>query len=202
MQEQETPKQSNIAAKAEAQRKAVFDPTGKVEAINPDETKIADVRRHYVGLVLLYVQVLFGVLLAMGMILFFMSSLTTNSAAASLFAAASLVIVFLGAVFLVLAARIYKSNQLIVTDKNITQVLQVGLFHRKVSELSMASVEDVTARQKGFLQTVFNYGTVTIETSGEQENFNFLFCPNPNAHAKMLLDARSAYLQSHPVVHH
>lgn len=202
MKEEQTPKSNNIAEKAHAQRKAVFDPTGRVESINPDETKIADVRRHYVGLVLLYVQVTFGVLLGMGMILFFMSSLTKSSAAASLFAGLSLVIVFLGAIFLVLAARIYKSNQLIVTDKNITQVLQVGLFHRKVSELSMESVEDVTARQKGFLQTVFNFGTVTIETAGEQENFVFPYCPNPNAHAKMLLDARSAYFQNHLSAHH
>ena len=55
------PPQSPIMPEAEARRKPVFDPTGRVEQINPDEVKIADVRRHPIGLFFLYLQVFLGV---------------------------------------------------------------------------------------------------------------------------------------------
>lgn len=191
--------QHEIATNAEVRRKPVYDPTGRVEHINADETKIADVRRHLFGLIALYTQVIVGLLLALGLIGFllpgFLDTLgISTGTGASIFGLISILLVFFAAVFLVLAHRIYTANQLIITDKNITQVLQMGLFHRKISELSMSSIEDVTAHQRGLFQTVFNYGTLTIETAGEQRNFNFAYCPNPNAHAKILLDARAAFL--------
>jgi hypothetical protein len=43
------------------------------------------------------------------------------------------------------------------------------------------------------LQTIFNYGTLTVETAGEMRNFVFPYCPNPNKYADQILDARQAY---------
>ncbi len=115
----------------------------------------------------------------------------TVNAVASLF---GLFAVAFALIFIVLVTRIYKYNQLIVSDKNVTQVLQIGLFSRKVSELSMANVEDVTAEQHGIFPTIFNYGTLKIETAGEQNNFIFIYCPNPNAYAKAILDSRLQFI--------
>jgi uncharacterized membrane protein YdbT with pleckstrin-like domain len=83
---------------------------------------------------------------------------------------------------------------LLVTDMNLVQILQKGLFVRKVSRLSMSNVEDVTAEQKGILPTIFNYGTLTVQTAGEMENFVFPYCPNPNKYADRILDARQAFV--------
>jgi len=41
---------------------------------------------------------------------------------------------------------------------------------------------------------MMNYGTLKIETAGEQTNFSFTFCPNPNHCAKVILDAREKML--------
>ena len=65
----------------------------------------------------------------------------------------------------------------------------------------MANIEDVTASQTGILPTIFNYGTLHIETAGEQNNFIFLYCPNPNAYAKALLDARLNFITDHGSEH-
>lgn len=187
---------------AEKRRRPVFDPTGRVEDINPDEVKIADVRRHPIGLFFMYMQVMIG--LGLGFIIIFMflpvlmsaiglDRSTGNSIAALLV----LVVGVLAFVFLVLATRIYTASQLIITNDNVTQIMQVGLFHRKVSEISMENVEDVTAHQKGILQTFFNYGRVHIETPGEQNNYDFIYCPNPNAYAKAIQDARLIFLKTH-----
>jgi hypothetical protein len=70
------------------------------------------------------------------------------------------------------------------------------LFIRKVSRLSMANVEDVTAEQRGILATIFNYGTLTIQTAGTMENFIFTYCPRPNDFAHRVLEARQAYALS------
>lgn len=197
------PKDSPILPNAETRRAPVFDPTGRVEQMTSEETKVADIRRHPFGLFVIYLQVFIGLGIAFFLILAFLPSVLTivniddaqARSAAYLF---GLTTAFLAIIFLILATRIYKGNQLIVTDVNVTQVLQVGLFNRKVSELSMHNVEDVTAEQKGILQTFFNYGTLRIETAGEQNNFIFVYCPNPNAYAKALLDARQHFLMNHP----
>lgn len=198
-----SPKDSDILPKAESRRSPVFDPTGKVEHLTSEEVRVADVRRHPIGLFIIYLQFLFGMGVAFLFIFGFLPSVLTvvnisevqAKSIASLFA---VVVAFIGLIFLVLASRIYKGNQLIVSDVNVTQVLQVGLFNRKVSELSMHNVEDVTSEQKGVMQTFFNYGTLTIETAGEQNNFIFVYCPNPNAYAKALLDARQQFFAKHP----
>jgi hypothetical protein len=198
--EQDGPKQSDVAEKAAEQRKRLFDPTGKVEGLTSDETMVADVRRHPFGLFLLYIQIFVGLGLALLLCGVFLPSLsdtlgvdigTLNSIAAAF----TLFVIVFGLIFLVLATRIYKGNQLIITDKNVTQVLQIGLFDRKVSELSMANVEDVTAQQRGIFPTLFNFGTLRIETAGEQNNFIFTYCPNPNAYAKAILDSRLAFIR-------
>lgn len=196
------PKQSPIMPEAEVQRKPVFDPTGRVEQINHDEIKIADVRRHPIGLVFIYIQIFVALGLSLGLIFVFLPEFldflginqAVGGAIASLFA---LVAIVFGGVFLVLATRIYNASQLIITNDNVTQVMQVGLFHRKVSELSMENVEDVTAHQKGIFQTLFNYGRVHVETAGEQNNYDFIYCPNPNAYAKAIQDARVKFLKTH-----
>jgi uncharacterized membrane protein len=193
------PKQSDIAAKAAEQRKPLFDPTGRIESLTADETLVADVRRHPFGLFLVYLQLFAALGLALVLIFALLPSViesmglnaATVNAVASVF---GLFAVVFALIFLVLATRIYKGNQLIVSDKNVTQVLQIGLFNRKISELSMVNVEDVTAEQSGIFPTLLNYGNLKIETAGEQNNFIFIYCPNPNAYAKALLDARLKFI--------
>lgn len=198
-QNPQEPKLSDIAEKAAGRRKPLFDPTGRVESLTAEETLVADIRRHPFGLLLIYLQTFVAFGLALVLIFTLMPSVIqalglhgpTVNAVASMF---GLFVVVFALIFVVLATRIYKYNQLIVSDKNVTQVLQIGLFSRKVSELSMANVEDVTAEQHGIFPTLLNYGTLKIETAGEQNNFIFVYCPNPNAYAKAILDARLQFI--------
>jgi uncharacterized membrane protein YdbT with pleckstrin-like domain len=99
---------------------------------------------------------------------------------------------------LLLATYVYRQNKLIISDQNVTQVSQRGIFSRQVSELSLLNVEDVTSDQNGFLPTIFNYGVLRIETAGEQNNFHFTYCPRPNYYGKMILEARQGCLLKTP----
>lgn len=95
---------------------------------------------------------------------------------------------------MLVATYVYRESRLIVTNKHVIQLLQSGLFSRKISRLSMANVEDVTAEQKGIFATIFNYGTIYVETAGEQKNFQFYNCPKPNQFAEEILEAREAFI--------
>ena len=50
----------------------------------------------------------------------------------------------------------YTINQsLQLQIENVIQILQQGLFDRKISQISLANVEDVSSQQRGFLPTLF-----------------------------------------------
>ena len=174
-------------------------PEGNIQSINETETKVLDAKRHPFGVILLYVQTFFGLAVAIGLMYMLLPGIFSEGddrkneiiAIISVFAFVGIV---LSGLFLILATYIYRANRLIVTNLNITQVSQVGLFHRKVSEVTMLNVEDVTSHKQGIFQTIFDFGTLRIETAGEQNNFIFLYCPKPDSTAKVLLDTREQFL--------
>lgn len=68
----------------------------------------------------------------------------------------------------------------IVTNDRIINIVQSGLFSRKISEMDIFKVQDATSDVKGVFATMFNYGDVLTETAAEQENFDFKQIKNPN----------------------
>jgi uncharacterized membrane protein YdbT with pleckstrin-like domain len=173
---------------------------GGIEGVNADEKLLALVNRDPFGLIIVYVEVLLG-LLGVGALLFFLlpTLLSSGSDGTSMLLIGIMSLIAVLAILLLgVATQIYNENKLIITDKNVTQVFQRGLFSRQVSELSMANVEDVTADQRGIFAHLFGYGELRIETAGEQDNFHFIYCPKPDYYGKMVLDARQQYVQKNP----
>ncbi len=175
-------------------------PNNSIEAVAPGETKLFEVHKHWFGLFIVYFEVAFG--FVTGLVLMWLLSPVifpnTDPANRRLYLSTIIGVVAIFAwVILILFTYIYRQNRLIVTNKNLTQILQKGLFNRKVSELSMANVEDVTANQQGFFPSVVGYGDMLVESAGAQENFDFSFCPKPNYYGKIVLDARQQYLDTH-----
>lgn len=166
--------------------------------VDGDEQKLCEVSKHSFGIFPIYIYTFVGVVLGLGLAYFLLPTVIQDTNRAFLYANLfAVVAIILAVLMVILASMVYRLNRLIVTDRNITQVLQYGLFHRKVSQLNMVNVEDVTAHQEGFAQTVVGYGTLTIETAGEQANFKFTFCPRPDYYAKVILEAREKILGQH-----
>lgn len=166
-----------------------------IESVDDDEVKLAEIYKHPIGIILLYIQAAVGMIIAIGMAYFLLPVVLTDTDMAffigNIFAGVSVILAFL---VILIASYLYRQNRIIITDRNITQILQYGLFSRKVSQLNMHNVEDVTAEQNGILPTTFNYGTLKVETAGEQVNFVFPFCPNVAEVAKVILDSREEVL--------
>jgi len=167
-----------------------------MDVIDFDEAEIATIHRHIFGIVILYIQAGIGTLAALLLIYFLLPAFVSTPQTNVYQIVAMLSIVLIGLMMLIVfvATVIYRESKLVITTHNITQVLQRGLFSRKTSQLTLANVEDVTAIQSGFFATMFNYGTLKVETAGEQANFVFNFCPYPSICAKQILEAREKFV--------
>ena len=91
------------------------------------------------------------------------------------------------------AEYVYMKNELIITNENIIQILQFSIFNQQVSQLNLSKIQDVSTDQAGVLPTIFNYGTITIETAGEAANFVFKYTRDPHVCAKRIIEAHENY---------
>jgi uncharacterized membrane protein YdbT with pleckstrin-like domain len=169
-----------------------------LELVDSDERKLCEVAKHPFGIVVLYIQVAIGMCVALGLSFFLLPTIITDVntgiALASVF---GIVLIMIAVLVILVATLVYRQNRLIVTDRNITQILQYGLFNRKVSQLNLVNVEDVTSIQDGVFSTMLGFGDLKIETAGEQANFHFTYCPRPGYYAKIILEAREKILGQH-----
>ncbi len=168
-----------------------------VGELDYDELCIVIIKRHPFGLIAQQLGFFVASVLAIGFILFGLPEVADKGTSAYVLIS-SLVMISI-AIFLLLAFAflvLYYESKIIVTNKNVTQILQKGIFNRQTSQLSFANVEDVTASKKGVFSTFFNFGTLTIETAGEQNNFVFKYCPNVNMVAKQILEAREGFIDT------
>lgn len=166
--------------------------------LEPDEQELAVVKRHPIGIVGIYLESLLGLLVVMGLGIAVAPDFL-NDLSPQAYRILIAVIVFGLAIlifFLFVATYVYRQCRLLITDRSLVQILQKSLFIRKVSRLSFSNVEDVTAEQRGILASIFNYGTLHIQTAGAEENFEFTYCPAPNRYADQIIEARQRYAQS------
>lgn len=164
--------------------------------LSPGERVICQIKRHPIGMISQFVVA--GLLIVVGAIAaLFMSthaSNTYNEQHLKAFIYGGLALLVIGTLlFLGVANSVYWKNQWVVTSDSITQILQVSLMAKQVSQLSLDDLEDVTVVQTGLLQTMLNYGTLRAETAGERSKFMFLYCPDPSHYARQILEAREEF---------
>jgi hypothetical protein len=88
--------------------------------------------------------------------------------------------------FLILV--LYYLNVHIVTNLRIVDIDQIGLFGHTISELHIEKIEDVTSETRGVFGTLFDFGTVFVQTAGARERFAFENVPNPGKIAQVIAD--------------
>lgn len=163
--------------------------------IAPDEHVITIAYQHPVGIIIMYIAAFACFVVALFIISSLLPTVFNNSATAyGLVTFFTLIAAVLLGVILAAGTFVYRQSSLTITDRNVIQVLQQGLFNRKISQISLANVEDVTSHQKGFFANAFNFGVIKIETAGEQANFHFTYCPDSNKVSKIILDAKDEFL--------
>lgn len=168
------------------------------DLLEPGECVLKVVRRSVVGLLGIYLVAIIAAAAIVTLVIVISPSTFETSGVketGSLTAIFGLAAVLL-ALILFTVTYIYRQSRLLVTDRSLVQIMQKTLFIRKVSRLSMSNVEDVSEEQRGLLASIFNYGTLTVQTAGTMDNFVFTLCPNPAALADRIIEARQAYAKS------
>jgi len=164
---------------------------------DPEEELIAEIRKHPIGFI--YIAIIGGliaVLITLGTIVLganlnnldFASSDSSGSLGAILIGFGlflSLVVLIVTVISIIL----YRLNVVYVTNQKTAEVAYISLFNRKITQLGMGQIEDVTDRKRGVFAYIFNYGTLIIETAGELENATFTMVPNPNIYAQKIIQA-------------
>ena len=171
---------------------------GSEDLLEPGEQLVVTVRKHPIGIVGIYAEALVGLLVVSGLFLAiapdFFNGLSSQAYKILVGVIVSGLAILI--LFLFVATYVYRQSLLLVTDRSLVQILQKSLFIRKISRLSMSNVEDVTAEERGILSTIFNYGTVVVQTAGTLDNFIFPYCPDPAKYADQIIEARQRYAKS------
>jgi hypothetical protein len=167
-----------------------------------DEELVLEIRKHPFGLFGIYLTGIIMSLVVMAVILGLNHLMGDASlrdvepfrpiilAVGGLIAAGVLIMTAVG-------AYLYQSNVIFITSEKIAQVLYKNIVDRKISQLSIGDVQDVTVSQKGLFSRIFQYGTLVIETAGEQQNYTFTFVPQPYECAQAIVGSHESNLRKY-----
>lgn len=81
----------------------------------------------------------------------------------------------------------YMLDVWVVTNFRVVHVEQKGLFHRVIAEHKLFRIQDVLSQQKGFFPTLFDYGTIDLQTAGTEKTVIFKQVPKPHKIAQDLI---------------
>jgi uncharacterized membrane protein YdbT with pleckstrin-like domain len=70
-------------------------------------------------------------------------------------------------------------NVYLITDERIVDVDFHNLLFKNISSAKLDRIEDISNEAGGIGASIFNYGTVKIQTAGSQNEFEFAHVPQP-----------------------
>lgn len=173
--------------------------------LQPGERVLCTIKPHPIGILLIYAGGLVGLCLAAALALVVLPNILEQNSVENVnsivYAALGILGIFV-LIVLGVTTYVYWQNQWTVTTDSITQISQVSLFSRQVSQVSMENLEDVTVDQSGILPHIFGYGTLKVESAGEKSKFQFPYCPTPNKYARQILESHEAFLEERRDIRH
>lgn len=169
--------------------------------LDENEVLIDEIRKHPFGLFVIYITG-FSIGFVLFLVLFVLPSfLKTEEFGVDIknYTPILMVIGFFVLIFCLIGtligAYLYKHDVIVVTSEKIAQVMYINIFNRKISQLSIGEVQDVTVTQEGILPRIFNYGTIVVETAGEQNNYMFTYVPDPYTRSKKIVGSHEKSIE-------
>lgn len=76
----------------------------------------------------------------------------------------------------------------IITNKNLIDVQQKGLFHRHIATCRFERIQDIKVVIPGLIANIFGYGDVHVQTAGSNKEFVIYDSINPYIVKQILVD--------------
>ncbi len=143
-----------------------------------EEDVILVLHRHVVTLVAKITMVLFFAFLPFVFLVVFSSLIVTYNLI-SIYSFAWVTYYLFLWFWLFYVITMYSLDNWVVTTKRVVDSLQTGFFNRRVAELQLDKIQDVSYKVQGLIPTFFNYGLVEIQTASKDNKFFFEQVPNP-----------------------
>lgn len=89
----------------------------------------------------------------------------------------------------------------IVTNKNLIDVEQQGIFHREIATTRLNRIQDINTEVRGIFQTFLNFGDITIQNAGTNEQFTIRGIENPVNIRENIEKAISQYNHTASIAH-
>lgn len=161
--------------------------------IDADEKVLAIYRHHWFAYAYSWIVT---VLVVVGMVALAWF-LTTSDSSAQQYRAPILAGVGMFALIVLIGgfipAYLRSQEQLVLTEESLLKLLKPTIFSHKVDQLGLQHVADVSVNQD-FIGTMFGFGTITIETPGEQRtNYDFIVVANPTSVAQQISEAKENF---------
>lgn len=177
--------------------------TTDILELDKNEQIVLSIKRHPIGLIGLHIMS--GVAIVTLLVLLYWSVKNADSMPVQLGEAGYGLLfgflIFLVSMVALVGAKVYRANELVITNENIIQVLQFSLLNRQTSQINLAKIQDVSVDQIGIIPLFFKYGTIEIETAGEAANFRFKYAADPDRVSKIIIEAHEDYIRQHPAGH-
>ncbi len=160
--------------------------------------------RHWIGLVGVYGGTALGIVI----LLVTYGFITTDQTIAEMFGLSGaairsigglvvLILTVLIGVIGLLSGYVYNKSRLILTNQKVVFINYKSLINRQISQLNIGEVEDVSVAQPNIIQRIFKTGIITIETAGEQHNYNFNYANKPHEFAHKTVQAHEGTIREY-----
>lgn len=71
-------------------------------------------------------------------------------------------------------------NAYIITDERVIDIDFESMIYKNISAAKLDNIEDVTATTGGAIQSIFDFGTIRVQTAAEKQEFEFGNVPHPS----------------------
>ena len=86
-----------------------------------------------------------------------------------------------------------------VTNQRVLILERRGLFEKSVRQASFREINNVSYKQKGMMETLFNYGNIELSLKGQSEPFILEKIKSPNLVYQVIAEEQRHFSQSKPV---
>ena len=169
------------------------------ESQQPDEEVIFVVRRHIIALMPIFAISFFLYFLGFLAIFILPSQIPmlVNGFAYNIYVLIVSLLFLFNTVFLFSNWVLHYLHIALLTTEHFVEIDQYGLFGRKVSSLTLDRIQDVSNDQRGLIHTIFNLGSVQVQTAGELPNFTLRFVPDPYKICQTIMETEEDYSTRH-----
>lgn len=68
----------------------------------------------------------------------------------------------------------------IVTSKRVIDIDFYAVLYKEITVAQLGKIEDVTVKSGGYFESLFDYGSIFIQTAGTEANIEFINVPYPS----------------------